>query len=289
MLEVNPRRRATLCVPAGNDHRLGKALASGVDEVVVDLEDAVAPDRKASAREQVARFDWPADSPGVAVRVNAIGTPWCHRDLEMVVAVPQVASVVLPKVESRSDLGFVERLLTGLEAELGRREPLRVQALVETAAGMADLAGITSDVRRLSAVVIGYADLAASMGRPHDADPTTWRGVQDAVVIHARAAAVAAVDGPFLGTADDDRFRRSVEMAVAAGFDGKWVIHPSQVEGALEGFTPPERAVEHARRVLETLAASHGSGAGAAVLDGALVDEAMARDARRVLVRAGVQ
>jgi citrate lyase subunit beta/citryl-CoA lyase len=287
MHEVNPRRRAVLCVPAGDDHRLGKAIASRADEVVVDLEDAVAPDRKAAAREQVARFEWPGELPTVAVRVNAIGTAWCHRDLEAVAAMPRVTSVVVPKVESRSDLGFVERLLTGLEAEVGRREPLRVQVLVETAAGIADLAGITSDVRRLSAVIVGYADLAASLGRPRDADPTTWRGVQDAVVIHARAAGVAAVDGPFLGTAADASFRRSVDLAVAAGFDGTWVIHPRQVGGAIDAFTPPERAVEHAHRVLETLAAAHGSGVGAAVLDGALVDEAMARDARRVLVQAG--
>lgn len=288
MHQVNPPRRSALCVPAGDEHRLRKALASGADEVVIDLEDAVAPAEKQAARARLSAFSWPAEQPIVAVRVNAIGTPWCHRDLEAVVAIPQVSSVVVPKVESRADLGFAERLLEGLELELGRRVALHVQALVETAAGIADLADIVAGSRRLSAVIVGYADLAASLGRPRDADPEVWRGVQDALVIHARSAGIAAVDGPFLGTADDEAFRRSVGAAVVAGFDGKWVIHPRQVAAATEGFTPTDGAVDHARRVLATLAAAHGAGVGAATLDGALVDEAMGRDARRVLTLAGL-
>ena len=289
MQKVNPRRRSALCVPAGDDHRLRKALASGADEVVVDLEDAVAPAEKASAREHLIAFDWPLERPAIAVRVNAIGTAWCHRDLEATAGIPQVASVVLPKVESRADIGFVERLLDGAELESGRSDRLRVQALVETAAGIAGLAEIVADVRRLSAVIVGYADLAASLGRPRDADPQVWQGIRDAVVVHARSAGIAAVDGPFLGTADDEAFRLSVATAAAAGFDGKWVIHPRQVPGALEGFTPPEPAVQHAQEVLETLAAAHRAGRGAAQLDGALVDEAMARDARRILLQAGLE
>ncbi len=264
-----------------------KALASGADEVVIDLEDAVAPAEKAVAREQLAGFSWPEDRPSVVVRVNAIGSPWCHRDLEVVAALPQVGGVVVPKVESRADLAFVERLLDGLESEVGRHERVAVQALVETAAGIADLREIVSGPRRLAAVIVGYADLAASLGRSRTIGQGAWRGVQDAIIVHARAAGVDAIDGPFLGTAVDDAFLGVVADAAALGFDSKWVIHPRQVDAVNAGFTPSEAAIAHARQVMETLDGAHGAGAGAIALDGALVDEAMARDARRVLAKAG--
>lgn len=279
-------RRSALCVPAGDDRKLAKALESGADEVVVDLEDAVAYDDKDRARAQFAAFVWPDGGPHVAVRVNAVGTPWCHRDLEAVAGLPRVSSVVLPKVESRADIGFLERLLDGLEAENGRATPLGVHALVETAAGIVALADIVADVRRLTGVIVGYADLAASLGRARDVEPAAWRAIQDAVVLHSRAAQVAAIDGPFLGVADDQPFRASVADAAALGFDAKWVIHPRQVEGVNDGFTPSEGQVDHARRVLSTLEDVATAGRGAAVVDGALVDEAMARAARQVLAKA---
>ncbi|MDQ4112623.1 MAG: CoA ester lyase [Actinomycetota bacterium] len=288
MNQVNLRRRSILCVPAGDEHRLGKALASAADEVVIDLEDAVALENKASARRQLADFSWPDQTPSVTIRVNAVRTPWCHRDLEAVVGIARVRSVVVPKVESRGDLGFAERLLDGLEAEADRAEPLRIQALVETAAGVTALADIVSDIQRLEAVVVGYADLAASLGRDRRLNHQAWAGVQDTVVLHARAAGVCAVDGPFIGARDDQPFRDAVAAAAACGFDGKWVIHPRQIEAVNDGFTPAADEVDHARRVLDALEGARLDGRGAAALGGALVDEAMARDARRVLAKAGV-
>jgi citrate lyase subunit beta/citryl-CoA lyase len=221
------------------------------------------------------------------VRVNAVGSPWCHRDLEAVAAIDAVASVVVPKVESRADVGFVERLLTGLEGERARNRPLAVQALVETASGMLALGDIVSDVHRLTSVIVGYADLAASLGRSRSAPSASWAGVRDAIVLHARGAAVAAVDGPFLGVADDEVFRGEVANAAALGFDAKWVIHPRQVDAVNAAFTPSADEVDHARRVLVSLEKAAAAGKGAGVVDGALVDEAMARDARRILGRVG--
>ena len=269
---------------------LQKALAAGADEVVVDLEDAVAVDDKDRARAQLSRFDFSdAEAAGVAVsvRVNAPGSPWCHRDLEAVAALPAVSSVVLPKTESRADVGFVERLLDGLEAEVGRAVPLGVQALVETATGILRLGDVVDDVGRLAALVVGYADLGASLGRSRDVDPSVWRGVQDEVLLHARASGVAAVDGPFLGVGCDESFRLATSAAALHGFDAKWVIHPRQVAHVNECFTPSDAVVDHARRVLQALEDRAAEGRGAGVVDGALVDEAMARDARRVLARAG--
>ncbi|GAB2972115.1 HpcH/HpaI aldolase/citrate lyase family protein [Nocardioides montaniterrae] len=280
-------RRSSLCVPAGDDHKLRKALAAGADEVVIDLEDAVAYADKDRARAALVAFDWSSadSSAAVAVRVNAPGSPWCHRDLEAVAGLAAVGSVVVPKVESRADVGFVERLLAGLEAELGRTVPLGVQALVETATGIVGLRDIVGDVHRLTSVIVGYADLAASLGRARGAGPESWAGVRDAVVLYARAAGIAAVDGPYLGVADDEAFRSDVGHAAVLGFDAKWVIHPRQVSAVNAALTPSAEVVDHAERVLAALAAAAAEGRGAGVVDGALVDEAMARDARRVLGR----
>lgn len=289
------RRRSVLCVPAGDDHKLSKALASPADEVVIDLEDAVAHADKDRARAQLAAYDWTGLSaalsarPLVAVRVNAPGSPWCHRDLEAAAQIQEVSTVVLPKVESRADLGFAERLLDGLEAESHRAVGLGLQALIETASGVLGLADIVRDVRRLTSLIIGYADLAGSLGRSRDVDPSSWQGLQDAVVLHARTAGLATVDGPYLGVADDEPFRAAVQRAAALGFDAKWVIHPRQIDTVNTGFAPSKEAADHARRVLAALEAAAAGRRGAAVLDGALVDEAMAKDARRVLAKAAVR
>jgi citrate lyase subunit beta/citryl-CoA lyase len=286
-VNVAPTRRSSLCVPAGDDHKLRKALAAGADEVVIDLEDAVAYDDKHRARTALAGFDWSSVSMSslLAVRVNAPGSPWCHRDLETVAAIDAITSVVVPKVESRADIGFVERLLAGLEAEVRRIRRLEVQALVETADGILGLGDIVSDVQRLTSVIVGYADLAASLGRSRTAPPSSWAAIRDAVILHARSAGVAAVDGPFLGVADDEPFRADVANAHARGFDAKWAIHPRQIDAVNSAFTPSADEVDHARRVLAALATAAAEGKGAGVVDGALVDEAMARAARRVLGR----
>ncbi|HWJ82481.1 MAG TPA: CoA ester lyase [Nocardioides sp.] len=282
-------RRASLCVPATHLDRVRKALVAGADEVVVDLEDAVPLGEKDSARDGLREVDWSdASARGVrvAVRVNAVGTPWCHRDLEAVTAIPALASVVVPKVESRADLDFVERLLAGLEAETGRADRVGVQALVETATGLAGLAGIVSRPSRLESLVLGYADLGASLGR-QGVVLQDWVPAQHALVVAARAVGVDAIDGPHLGVADDDAFRAATTHAARFGFDGKWVIHPRQVDAVVAGFTPAPEQVAYAERVLAALEDAAADGRGAVQLDGQLLDEAMAVAARRTLARVG--
>lgn len=177
------------------------------------------------------------------------------------------------------------RLLDGLEAAAGRAEPLGIDALIETASGVIGLSDVVARNVRLRGVIIGYADLAASLGRSQAADPAAWRSVQDAVLLHAATAGIAAVDGPFLGVADDDDFRAAVDAAATAGFQAKWVIHPRQVSYVTQAFAPSASDVDHAQRVLAALDEAATSRQGAAVVDGALVDEAMAVAARRVLGR----
>jgi citrate lyase subunit beta / citryl-CoA lyase len=284
---VPSRRRSALSVPASSERKLEKALGIDADELVLDLEDAVVPAAKDGARAVLAHAlalpEWSGRK--VAVRVNAPRTPWCHHDLIALAALTeQPHSIVLPKVESPGDLAFVDRLLDGAEA--GRTEPLRVQALIETAAGLARVGEIAAAGGRLEALILGYADLGASLGRSREVAPQAWLAAQDAVLLAARAHGLQAIDGPYLGVSADDGFLAAATHARDLGFDGKWAIHPSQVGPLNELFSPSDEEMRRARAVLAALEqAERDGGAGAVELDGEMLDEALGVAARRVLAR----
>ncbi|MGW5385390.1 HpcH/HpaI aldolase/citrate lyase family protein [Nocardia sp. NPDC003963] len=273
------RRRTALVAPGSDERKARKALASTADEVVLDLEDAVTAAEKRQARDLVRLLlhETRRAAGIVSVRVNGLTTPWAQDDLAMCAELPTLASIVLPKTESAQDLIAVERALTGTE--------IGVQALVETPLGVRTIDEITTATDRLDAVIIGYADLGAALGRSRHARPEHWLAVQDRVLIAARAAGVAAIDGPQLGVAADDSFRQACEWTAALGFDGKWVIHPAQVETATTAFTPSVSAVGEAKRVLTALDEARAHGSGATLLDGQMLDEAVAVAARRVLAQ----
>ena len=255
----------------------------------MDLEDAVPAGAKDDARRAVAAAlggEWAAES--VAVRVNAIGSPWCHLDLAALVASErEVLTAVLPKVEHADDLAFADRLLAGAEAAAGRATPIRVLALIETAAGLVAAAEIARASERLDGLVLGYADLAASLGRPGAGAPEHWLFAQERVLVAARAAGIQAIDGPHLATRDDDAFRAGVMHARTLGFDGKWAIHPVQLDTMREAFTPTDEEVTRARDVLDALDRAAAGGAGAVAVGDRMLDEAFALSARNVLARAG--
>jgi citrate lyase subunit beta / citryl-CoA lyase len=275
-------RRSCLSVPGSDERKLAKAAGLAADEVVIDLEDAVAVGAKDAARAATVSALGSWDGPTVAVRVNAPRTPWCHLDLAALGALARPpVSVVLPKVESAGDLAFVDRLLDGVEE--GRR--LRVQALIETAAGLALVDEIAGASERLDALILGYADLGASLGGTRGLD--AWLPAQHAVIVAARAHGLQAIDGPHLGVEVDAGFRAAAERARELGYDGKWAIHPRQVEALNELFSPTEAEVERARAVVDALErAERERGAGAVSLDGEMLDEAVRVAAERVLARA---
>jgi citrate lyase subunit beta/citryl-CoA lyase len=279
-------------VPAAPAAKLAKGHGLDADEIVLDLEDAVVPAAKDDARAAVVEAlaqDFAA--PAVAVRVNAIGTPWCHLDLAAVAAAAREdVTVVLPKAEHPHDLAFADRLLDCAEAAAGRAMPVRLLALIETAAGLQSIGEIARASPRLDGLILGYADLAASLGRPAGGGwvgPDNWRFAQDAVLVAARAAGIQAIDGPHLAIRDDDPFRAEVGHARALGFDGKWAIHPAQLGALREAFTPTEAEVREAREMLAALDRAAEQGEGAVAADGRMLDEALAVSARRVLARAG--
>ena len=252
---------------------LAKAPTLGADEAIVDLEDAVAPEDKAAARElAVAAVQRGALAPTTAIRVNARGTEWWEGDLRAASeARPDV--VVLPKVESPEDVAAAAELLpdgTGLEAQ------------IETARGLAEADRIATAGHGLEALVFGPADLAASLGIPV---LTIGDGANDyafaRVVAAARGAGLQAIDGPHARLGDDLGLVRSARRALEHGYDGKWVIHPGQIEAVHLVFTPSPAEVERAERIL---AASQG----AARFEGELIDEASRRLAESLLRRAAL-
>ena len=288
VVEMAPRR-SCLSVPGSSEKMLGKARGLPADEVVIDLEDSVAPAAKDSARAAVvaaiAAGDWGGRT--VTVRVNATDSRHCFRDLIDLAggAGPDLAGIVLPKAERAGDVEFVARLLAMAEAEAGRERPLTIQALIETAEGLARIREIAGADPRVEALIIGYADLAASLGRQPTADGR-WHTVRETVLIAARAAGIAAIDGPHLDIADVDGCRRAADRARTLGYDGKWALHPAQLEVINEVFTPSQPEFDRACRVLDALDRSERDEArGAILLDGEMVDEASRKLALRIVAR----
>lgn len=262
---------------------VAKAYATTADEVVVDLEDAVAIDAKDQARATVTRLG-ARDRGSLAVRVNAEGTSWHLDDLLACAGNPAVGSVVVPKVESAAQVAGVAAALAEAEATVGRTTPLTIQALIESPRALVHVASIAESDHRLTSLIIGYADLAASLGR-HPA--STWQFARDAVLVAARSAGIQAIDGPHLTVEADDGLLAAATLAADQGFDGKWVIHPRQIDIVTGGFTPPEEAVADAREIVAVMTEAQLAGTGAVAWRGRMLDEALVVAARRVLERAG--
>lgn len=277
------RRRTALVAPGSDERKARKALNSTADEVILDLEDAVTTANKNTARELVTELvrEFGA-SRTVSVRVNGPTTPWFVADMTACGLLGKsLTSAIVPKVESAEELLEAQRLLVAAGGH-----SVTLQALIETPLGVSNVDAVTRSTTRLQAIVIGYADLGAALGRSRTALPEHWLAVQDRILIACRTAGIAAIDGPFLGITDDDAFRHSAAWTSALGFDGKWVIHPAQIDSATAAFTPADSDVTDARRVLGALEEAEASGAGAAQLDGQMLDEAVAVAARRTLARA---
>lgn len=257
---------------------------------MIDLEDAVVPERKADARSAAvaALAEGGFRAGAVSVRVNACGTAWGPEDLvALALAERPPDSVVVPKVEGPGDLAFIDQVLDEARGGASGDAPIAIQALVETATGVRELHGIAGASARLQSLVLGYADLAVSLGRSRAgaADLNRWLALQDAVLVAARAAGLRAIDGPYLAIDDERGLGAAAAWAANLGFDGKWAVHPSQLETIVAAFTPPADEVAHAHAVLEAL--RRRGAEGAVSLDGEMVDEPVRLAALRVLTRAG--
>lgn len=294
-------QRSTLAVPASNVTMIEKAAESAADVVFLDLEDAVAPPEKAQARknaiEALNRIDWEARGKTVSVRINGLDTQYMYRDVVDIMeqAGDRVHMLLLPKLGVVADLYMVEALVNQIEQACGLTRRVGIEALIETALGMAHVEEIaryaaTSD-SRLEALHFGVADYAASMrartvniGGLNPAYPgDQWHASLSRMIIACRAYGLRALDGPFGDFADPDGYVLAAERAAALGFEGKWAIHPSQIEMANTVFSPPEAEVTRARRIIEELRKAEAQGKGAAALDGKMIDAASEKMAMNVL------
>ena len=279
-------RRSCLSVPGSSERMLAKAGGLDADEIVIDLEDSVAAAAKEDARDLVCRvLAEGRPGPGLlAVRVNALDSPWCRDDVAALVerAGSVIDSLVVPKVERAEDVVEVERMLGGRGSSLG------IQALIETAAGLLRAGEIAAASQRVDSLILGYADLAASLGRANpEAASERWLYAQETVLVAARAAGVAAIDGPYLAIADEAGLRAWAEHVRDLGYDAKWAIHPSQVRVINDTFTPGDEELGRARAILAALAeAESGQERGAVELDGKMIDEASRKQAEQVVARA---
>lgn len=297
------RVRSILSVPGGNARMIEKALASDADIVMLDLEDATAPDQKASARQVVIEafreHDWHGRPK--TFRCNGFDTQWMYRDLVEVMQGTEcgVDRVVLPKVSDGSDVRAVSILLRQMEQEYGRHDPVRLDVQIESASGMVHCETISVCDARVAALTFGPGDFAASAGYPlagigladkwDDAyGAHRWHYPMSRISIAAHAAGLDAIDGPYAAFRDLDGLRASALRARALGFDGKWCIHPDQIAVVHEVFSPSGEEVEHARRVLAAYAEATAAGIGAIAIGTEMIDAANLRMARRTLEFAGL-
>ena len=289
--------RSELAVPGSNPTMIEKAAESEVDVIFFDLEDAVAPPDKIQARANIIEalndIDWAAKGKTVSIRINGLDTHYMYRDVVEIVeqAGQYLDTILVPKVGVPADLYTVETMVSQIEQATGLTHKIGIEALIETALGMANVEAIAQTPGRLEALHFGVADYAASNrartvvigGLNPDYPGDQWHFALSRMTVACRAYGLRAIDGPFGDFADPDGYILSARRAAALGIEGKWAIHPSQIELANDVFSPPDEEVTRARRIIEEMRKAAAEGKGAASLDGKMIDAASERMANNVL------
>jgi malyl-CoA/(S)-citramalyl-CoA lyase len=300
--------RSELAVPSSNVRMLEKAPRLGADVVMLDLEDAVAPDDKEQARinliDALREQDWSRCS--VSVRINGLDTHWCYRDVIDVVeqAGEHLDAIVIPKVSGAGDVHLVATLLTQIEEAMGLERQIGLAVLIETAIGMVNVDEIAQACpERMEAMIFGVADYAASIqsytasigGVDENYSVLTdgedrerhwgdqWHYPLARIAVTCRAHGLRPIDGPYGDFTDPEGYLAAARRSAVLGYEGKWAIHPSQIELANEVFTPAPRLVERTKRIVEAMRSAAADGKGAVSLDGRLIDAASIRMAENLL------
>ena len=297
--------RCQLFGPGSRPAIFEKMAASAADVINLDLEDSVAPDDKPAARANIIQaigdIDW--GDKILSVRINALDTPWWHRDVIELLeqAGDRIDRIMIPKVGNAADIYAVDALVSAIERDRNREKPVQFEVIIETAAGLTHVNEIAAASPRMAAMSLGAADFAASMGmattgiggtqeayymlhegQKHWSDP--WHWVQTAIVAACRTHGVLPVDGPFGDFSDEEGFRAQARRSATLGMVGKWAIHPKQIALANEVFSPSDAAVTEAREILAAMDEAKRTGSGAVVYKGRLIDIASIRQAE-VIVR----
>jgi citrate lyase subunit beta/citryl-CoA lyase len=280
-------RRSCLSVPGSSPKMLGKAPTLPADQVFMDLEDSVAPLAKDEARgnliDALKNNDW--GDKIVVVRINSIDTQWAADDLKTVVeaAGSYLDCVMVPKVQYAHEIHFVDHMLRMIETNFGLEKRIGIEAQIETATGLENINKIAHASDRIETLIFGPADMSASLGLPtvtaglpmpgYPGDH--WHWVLERILVAARDAGLQAIDGPYLLIKDLDGFREMSMRARALGYDGKWALHPRQIDVLNEVFTPTQEEYDKAEALLE--AYKHATDIevrGAVMFGNEMIDEA---------------
>ena len=290
-------QRSTLAVPASNPGMVEKAADSAADVVFLDLEDAVAPNDKEQARKNAIQLlndiDWKGKNKITSVRINGLDTHYMYRDVVDVVeqAGAKLDVILIPKVGLPQDVYMVEAKLNQIEMAMGLKKKIGIEALIETPLGMANVEAIAAAPSRLEAMHFGVADYPAfhkartvNIGGLNPNYPgDQWHAALSRMTTACRAYGIRPIDGPFGDFSDPDGFRDACKRGAALGIEGKWAIHPSQIELANDEYSPTDAEVERAQKILKALEEAAAQGKGAASLDGKMIDAASEKMAKNVL------
>lgn len=307
--------RSELAVPATSTALFAKAAAGAADVVFLDLEDAVTPSRKTEARRNaiaaVNDIDW--RNKLLSVRINGLDTPYMYRDVIDVLeqAGDRLDFIMIPKAGNANDIYALDMLVTQIETAKSRRKRVGFEVIIETAQGMSAVNEIAAASPRIESLHFGVGDYSLSLKangtQIGGANPAysvltdaslagvrerhwndMWHHATSRVLVAARANGLRAIDGPFANYGDGEAYAALAHSAAAMGFDGKWAIHPSQIQHANEAFTPSPAEVEKATAILARMDAADAEGRAAVGRDGTLLDIASIKQARVVLQRAGL-
>jgi len=303
------RQRSQLAVPASNPRFIEKAAQSAADVIFLDLEDAVAPSEKVAARANAIAalndIDW--GDKTLQVRINGLDTEYMYRDvIDIVEACPRLDMLLIPKVGVPADVYVVDTLVTQIEMTKKRAKRLGFDLLIETALGMSNVEAIAASSSRIEALSFGVGDYGASTRArstyiggndpdygvltPPDAQGQRdfhsgdmWHYAMSRVLVAARAYGLRPIDGPFANFSDPHEYEAVARRAAALGYEGKWAIHPTQIDIANQVFSPSEKEIAYAKRIMEAMAEAQREGRGAVSMDGRLIDIASIKMAENLL------
>ena len=282
MINTSRPRRSVLYMPGANTRALEKAKSLPADSLILDLEDAVAPDAKAQARENIrAALVTGFGHREAVVRINGLNTQWGLDDLKAF-ADTKADAILLPKVESASQIREVASLLK----QFNPASAMKIWAMIETPLAIFKLPEIASSHPMLEALVLGTSDLVKDLHARHTPSRVETQTALSLSVLAARAHQLCVLDGVHLSLDDEDGLRQSCIQGREMGFDGKTLIHPSQIALANQIFGPSLEEIDEARQRITAYEAAISSGAGIAVLNGKLVEELHIQDAKRILALA---
>ncbi|MDP7196991.1 MAG: CoA ester lyase [SAR202 cluster bacterium] len=290
-------QRSELAVPGSSPKFFEKAYNSNADCILLDLEDAISPNDKVTARKNVItalnEINWKKKNKTISVRINGLDTSYIEEDITNILekAGNKIDTILIPKIETKNDVYIIDNLITKKEKENKLINKIGIECLIETALAMINIKEIVTSSNRLESLHFGPGDYAASIrsrttvigGLNPDYPGDQWHHGLSQLVMTCRAYGLRAIDGPFGDFNDPDAYIASAKRAAAIGIEGKWAIHPSQIDLANKVFSPPEAEVNKAKRILEELNKAAKEGKGAAQLDGRMIDAASARMAENIV------